>query len=248
MRVSSCVLTMAVAGCALFSSAISCRKANPKATSETATTRGASLAATESGQVEGVPSLAQGCDTTPGITCYRDTARAGFTDEVPDLYPLASWIWFAAAGDSIEISARPTAFIATSLGQERDALQNTAPQFRHRLQNDGVVIIWLSFDQQQADTVPYTLRVWHHGSTSSPLRSTGKAATLTVVSRHKGETFSLVPASIAPTVRDRSQWPIIARTYHVALVSDSLYELCRLPCTAPDTVKLTASVNVVKKF
>jgi hypothetical protein len=238
---------MAVAGCALISSAISSRKANAKATSETATTRGASLA-TQSGQREVVPSLAQGCDTTLAIVCYRGTARAGDVDEDPMMSPMANWIWFGAAGDSIEISTSPPALIASSVGQERDALHNTAPQFRHRLQNDGVVIVWLAFDEQVVDTVPYTLRVWRNGSTSSPLRSTGKAATLTVVSRHKGETFSFVPASIAPTVRDRSQWRIFAKTYKVALVSDSLYELCRLPCTAPDTVKLTASANVVKKF
>ena len=153
-----------------------------------------------------IASLGQSCDTTPVAVCYRGVATPGDADEDPSLTPLASWIWFGAAGDSIQISASPQALIATSAGQERDALQNTAPRFRHRLQTDGVVLVWLAFDEQGVDTLPYTLRVWSTGSASRSLRATGQTATLTVVSRRKNSTFSLVPASVARTIGDRSQW------------------------------------------
>jgi hypothetical protein len=246
MRMSSGV-ALAVAGCTLLRIAISGEKGNAKSISESATTRGASLATSQSGQEEGSPSLAESCDTMPVSICYRGTARPGDADEDPTLSPLANWIWFGAAGDSIEISASPPAFIATSLGQERDSLQNTARRFRQRLQSDGVVIVWLAFDEQ-ADSILYTLRVRHDDAASSRLRPTGQAATLTVMSRHKRDAFSLVPASIAPSVRDRSQWRIFGKAYKVALVSDSLYELCRLPCSAPHIVKLTPSANVIQKF
>lgn len=208
----------------------------------------AGSAATRRHRAEGVPSLAQGCDTRPRTLCYADTARPGDADEDPMLSPIAAWIWFAAAGDSLEVSTSPEAFVYTSIGQERDSLQNTARRFRRRLQSDGVVLVWLAFDEQTADSVPYTLHVQHESAVSRPLRATGEAATLTVVSRHKNSTFSLVPASIAPTVRDRSQWRIFAKTYRVALVGDSLYELCRLPCSSPQIVKLKALANVVAKL
>jgi len=248
MRVSSRVLALAAAGGALFSIVTSCRQGNAKPISESAMPRGASLPTTQSGQEGGAPRFAQDCDPTPMTVCYRGTARPGDSDEDPMLSPMANWIWFRAAGDSIEVSASPSASIATSVGQERDALHNTASRFRHRLKNDGVVIVWLAFDEQVVDTVPYVLRVRHNGSASSLLRPTARRATLTVVSRRKNDTFSLVPASIASTVRDRSRWSMYAKTYNVALVADSLYELCRLPCSSPDTVKLTPSANVVKKF
>jgi len=164
------------------------------------------------------------------------------------LSPMASWILFAAAADSLEISASPQAYIATSAGQEHDASHNTAQQFRTRLQNDGVVLVGLAFDDQGRDVLPYTLRVSRVWPASSALRPRGRSATLTVLSRGKNPMFSLVPLSVASTVRDRSQWKIFATTYKVALASDSLYELCRLPCFAPDTMKLIPSARVTKKW
>jgi hypothetical protein len=244
MRLSS-RLGFAVAACAVLGSAMACMNADAKATSERATTRRVSTAAIRLAREEGASSRTQGCDTARLTTCYRDTARSADVDEDPMLSPRANWIWFAAAGDSLEISASPEAFVSTSIGQERDSLRNTARQFRRRLQSDGVVIVWLSFDEQTADSVPYTLRVRHEGAASRPLQTTGEVATLTVVSRRQNSTFSLVPASLASTVRDRSQWRIFARTYRVALVSDSLYELCRLPCSSPQMVKLTPFARVV---
>ena len=232
----------------LLSLAASCRNSDAKSIPESAATRHGSVAASESRNAGSAPRLAQSCDATPGVLCYQDTARPGDADEDPMLSPLGTWIWFAAAGDSLEISAIPSAAIATSLGQERDSLQNTAPRFRHRVQHDGVVILWLAFDEQVADSVRYTLRVKHDLATASELRPTGQTATLTVMSRGKNDTFSLVPKSVVPHVRDRSWWRMFAKVYKVALVSDSLYELCRLPCSAPRTVLLKPSANVIIRF
>lgn len=194
------------------------------------------------------PSVAS-CDTASMTICYQDTARAGTSDEDPAQYPLADWIWFAVARDSIEISAPAGSAVTTNIGQERDALHNTRGYFRYRALRDGVLLISVSLDETQGATVPYTLQISRGGSpTSGFLRPTGATATLTVISGDKAAAFSLVPGSIASAVRDRSPWRIYAGRFKVALVSDSLYELCRLPCSSPDTVELTPSANVVKKF
>jgi hypothetical protein len=171
------------------------------------------------------------------------------TRDKPVQYPYRDWVWFASAGDSLEISAPSGASIATSIGQERDSLDHTARQFRHRLPHDGVLEVYLNLDETEGNTVPYTLRIVRRDSASNlSLRPTGQTATLSVVSRPEADQFSLVPLSEVPTVRDRSQWRIVARPSKVALVSDSLYELCRLPCASPRIIKLTPSANVITKF
>jgi hypothetical protein len=249
VKVSSHFVKPRVAFCALFGIATSCARGNAKSPADSAGTRPASPHEQRSGQAKATPSLARVCDTTATVVCYRDTARSVPGAADPAGYPLANWIWFAVAGDSIEISAIPPAYVQTSIGEERDSLHNVVQHFRRRFRSDGVVEVFLALREIYGDTVPYTLRVLRSGSGSNAsLRPTGEAATLTVVSRHKGDAFSLVPISIAPNVRDRSQWRIWPMRYKVALVSDSLYELCRLPCSAPDTVKLTPSADLVKKF
>ena len=248
LRLPLRVLALGAAGGALFSMVTACSQGNAKPVSESATTRGARLATPQAGREGSAGRYAQACAPTPTSVCYRGIARPGNADEDPMQSPLADWIWFGAAGDSIEVSASPSAYVATSLGQERDAQNNTALRFRHRLKNDGVVLVWLSFDEQVIATLPYVLRIWHNGSASASLRPTARKATLTVASRRKNDRFSLVPASIASTVRDRSRWTIYAQTYNVALVSDSLYELCRLPCSAPVLIKLSPSIAVIQRF
>jgi hypothetical protein len=58
----------------------------------------------------------------------------------------------------------------------------------------------------------------------------------------------VIPLGVAPTVRDRSMWTVLPRRYRVALLPDSLYELCKIPCSRPDTVKLTPSAYVSKRL
>ena len=245
MKISSRIPSVAL--CAVIGLAASCGSVNAKLPADSATRRVASAPDDRPPQAGSAPGLASFCDTAATVICYQDTARVPAAG--PSEYPLANWIWFAAAGDSIEISANPPATIVTSIGEERDSLNNTARYFRRRFSGDGVVEVFLALEQGYGDTVPYTLSILRSGASSSAsLRPSGQAATLTVVTGHRGESFSLVPLSISPSVRDRSHWRIYGKSYRVALVSDSLYELCRLPCSASDTVKLTPYANVVRKF
>jgi hypothetical protein len=160
----------------------------------------------------------------------------------------AYWIWFGAAGDSTEITVSDGS-IATSLGQEHDQQGNSSPYIRRRLTADGGVTIDVSMAEYGEDSVPYTLTIRRDGpARRRGFRATSERATLNVESQRLAE-FSLIPLSIASTVNNRSQWKAFAgRTHNVALVDDSLYEFCRLPCVRPDTVKLTPSAVVTRRF
>jgi hypothetical protein len=239
-------LTLAISVCSLVATNVSCGRGNAKSRPDNVVSGGASAVANQPREDGGSAADTQSCGTAPMGICYRDTARVSLTGDEPVQYPHRDWVWFAAAGDSIEIWAPSGASVATSIGQERDSLNHTARQFRHRLPRDGVLEIYVFLDGAEGDTVPYTIRILRRGSTS--LTPTGRTATLSVVSRHEADQFSLVPLSLASTVRDRSEWRIVARPYKVALVNDSLYELCRLPCSSPQIVLLTPSATVIKKF
>jgi hypothetical protein len=188
----------------------------------------------------------QSCDSLPIVTCFRDIAHMG---DDPNAGASADWIWFGAAGDSIEIFAPPGSYISTNFGQEHDRLHNTARYFRHRLTSDGVVAIWVTMDEFLGDSLGYTLRIRREGTvTPTWLRATGQWAKLTIESRRQLDPFSVIPMMLARSVRDRSKWKVLPRTYNVALVGDSLYEVCRLPCSSPDTVKLTPSASVTRRY
>jgi hypothetical protein len=159
----------------------------------------------------------------------------------------ADWIWFGAAGDSTEF-VTSDGVISTSLGQERDSGHNTRSYFRQRLAIDGVVSISVSILEPDSDSVPFTLTIRRDGTSRRGLRPTGQRATLVVDSRRIGAEFTLIPLLIASGVNDRSKWKAFVGTYGVALVDDSLYEFCRLPCLRPDTVELTPSAVVTRRF
>ena len=187
------------------------------------------------------------CDSAPSATCFRDTAYGHSLDYDPGWVVESNWIWFGAAGDSVEIVVPHGMYVSTNFGQEHDELKNTASYFRHRLTADGVIELWISADE--TDSIAYSLSIRRVGSHAPPLlRPTGRYATLTVTSRRKAAQFSIVPISLVNSATDRSKWKAFAQTYKVALVSDSLYELCRVPCSRPDTVKLTPSARVTKRY
>ncbi len=203
------------------------------------------------------------CGSPANVVCFHTNAYSHEEPDVANPVLGAHWIWFGTASDSIEISARPDlrspqtgggTYISTSLGQERDSLGNTASHFRRRLASDGVVELSVTFDniigsEIMGDTVGYTLTIGHAAEVSRPaLRTTGKWATLTIVSARATDAFSVVPISIVSSVRDFSKWKVSPRTYNVALTADSLYEVCRLPCSSPDTITLTPSATVSRTF
>ena len=189
------------------------------------------------------------CDSIPGSACFVDTAITHSEADPPDLSPTSQWIIFGAAGDSIEISTTPSGAINSSLGEERDSLHNTAAQFRHRLVADGAIQVWVDLEHNISDTVAYTLRVVHRGPPPpSALRATGQAATLILNSQQATDRYAMIPASIARGGRNLVPWTIAAGRHKVALVTDSLYELCIMPCTRRDTVKLTQSNQITVRF
>jgi hypothetical protein len=165
----------------------------------------------------------------------------------PD-YAIADWIWFGAAGDSVDITSTDGS-VYTNLGQQTDSRHNVVPYFRSRLQNDGVVSISTNMDENDGDSVPYTLRIERVGpEPPAALRMTCERARLTIISPRITDHFSIVPISIAHSVRDLSKWTTFVGTYNVALVPDSLYQVCRVPCVTPDTIRLTPHARVRRRY
>ncbi len=199
------------------------------------------------------------CDA-PATLCFRDTAFMRLLDTEPGRVTEADWLFFAAARDSLEFyvgtggretgGARlSTDFPGNSGYQERDELKNTAPYNRFRMPSDGTVAVWVTASGMIIDTVAYTIRVHRFGTDPTPaFRPTGQRATLTLTSQNKTDRISVVPLGLAGSVRDLSAWTVFPRTYRVALLPDSLYEICRMPCSRRDTVKLTPAANVSKRF
>lgn len=197
------------------------------------------------------------CDTVTAAICLRDTAfqheESGYS--IPVLG--ADWILFGAAGDSIEIYASPDknashvgrAYVSTNFGHESTATGNTAPYRRLRLTTDGIVSVWVTLDSELGDSVGFTLMIHHVGPTHvASLQMSGRSSKLAISSASETDRFSVVPASLARSVRDLSKWTVFPRPYKVALVPDSVYEICRSPCMTPDTAKLTAPTNAIKRY
>ncbi len=153
-------------------------------------------------------------------------------------------IWFGTAGDSLEVTSTQGS-VYTNLGQQTDSLHNVVQYFRARLQDDGVVAISTNMDVNDGDNVPYTLRIERVGpKPGAALRQTCEQAKLTVTSSRLADHFSIVPVSIAHSIHDLSKWTTFTGIYNVALVSDSLYRLCQVPCVTPDTIKLLPGASV----
>jgi hypothetical protein len=223
-----------------------CRKASDRATS--AATANASSATAQAADSKDDRYRAElTCTPGPETLCLRDTAIIRSDANHNDIYATADWILFAAGGDSVEVSTIPPGAVATNLGQERDSLHNTAAYFRHRFTGDGVLQVWVSLDES-SDTVPYTLRLRHVGSQPAALAATAQSATIRLVAPRQTDRFSVVPASRARRVKDLSPWTVPLGVHKVALVADSLYEVCRVPCSAAETVRLTPSTVVTKRF
>ena len=185
------------------------------------------------------------CSPTLNSLCLIDTAITHGDVDPPDISPTSQWIIFAAAGDSLELSTTPPGALNTSLGEERDSLHNTAAQFRHRVAVDGAVQVWISLDNI-SDTVAYVMRLAHRGPPPPPvLLATGHTATLILDSKKQIERYAIVPVSLVEGVHSLAPWTVAVGTHKVALVGDSLYQLCIMPCARRDTVKLTPSSRTV---
>lgn len=190
--------------------------------------------------------LATVCDTTGQQICLRDTAYAETHDGVTGVD--RDWIWFGKAHDSIEVLGDEGSFISTNLGTEHDADHNNVPYFRSRLTHDGIVVVTIVFLDRGA-LVPYELRIRRERpDPAAALRPTGKWARLNIISAAATDPFTVIPLSLLPSVSDVTPWTVLAMPYNIALLSDSLYQVCRVPCTSPDTVRLVPGARVTRKY
>jgi len=110
---------------------------------------------------------------------------------------------------------------------------------------DGVLRVSVSVNEMLGDTVPYVLRLNRPGI-GQPQRETGSTALLTISTKKKNSSFTLLP--LGRHAEDPKPWSVFATTYKVALQSDSLFELCQLPCSRPDTIKLSPGSIVRKSY
>jgi hypothetical protein len=238
---ASCVIVALFCGL-VVSTLVSC--GDPKAPSSATNAQphaaaAVSQRATDPNSLTFVPA----CDSAHGVLCFRDTAYVeAFPDEPP--FTTKSWIWFGTAGDSVEVFAGAGTAMSTNFGQE-SFNGNTAPYFRHRLVTSGVLQTLVTMSDGRGDTVEYVFRIRRDGPIApAALSATGQRARIDLPATRSSDRFAIIPLSVLPTVRDISAWQVDRGRYNVALVHDSLYQVCRLPCLNADTITLRPSSSV----
>ena len=91
------------------------------------------------------------------------------------------------------------------------------------------------------DPYPYWFRAarYRRSAPNASLALTGARATVRAGSwLHGRDSFSIVPLSMVSRVKDPSSWKVPAGTWVVALVKDSLYDVCYKRCVRHDTIRL----------
>lgn len=183
------------------------------------------------------------CPPQPAAFCFHDSAyyREGPRD--PYGMPQQDWIVFGGAGDSVDLLAGPQLHtsIQTNRGDDLMPDRSNAPYFRRRLVSDGVVAATVFIDvNSDTDPYPYWLRVSRTSKASNaPPALTGARATIIARSGSNWrDSFSIVPVSMVSRVKNLSNWKVPAGTWVVALVRDSLYDVCYKRCVHHDTIRL----------
>ena len=245
-RTAACVLALGT-----IALVAACRGDDRHPTTRAAAAQPGQMASTRTAQL----SAAENCNSDKTVACFRDTAYSHDEPSLPNPVLRTRWIWFGSVGDSLEFSAQVDtvqeigrAYLSTNLGQEHDSKNNTAPFVRRRLKSDGIVEVFVGIDEILGDTVPYSLAVRRVESGPSALNPTGRFARLNIVSAHVTDSFTVVPARLGGATANRSHWRVFARPYNVALLTDTLYEVCRLPCLSPDTIVLKPAAHVIRKY
>ena len=192
--------------------------------------------------------MGEECPPQPTAFCFQDSAYYRQYPSDPYGSPQQDWILFGVAGDSLDLLAGPKASIQTNVGIDHLANHNDAPYFRRRLRKDGVVTATVLIDvNSDTDPYPYWFRVGRWSSAPhTPLALSGGRATLVVGSwRNSRDSFSIVPLSMVSGVKDLSTWRMSTGTWVVALVKDSLYDVCYKHCVHHDTIRLRPFRRVV---
>jgi hypothetical protein len=195
--------------------------------------------------------IREACPRQPTAVCFQDSAYYREYPSDPYGMPRQDWIIFGNAGDSVDLLAGPEAAVQTNLGVDHLANRNDAPYFRRRLRRDGVVAANVLIDvNSDTDPYPYWFRVAREPSAPhAPLTLTGDRATVIAGSwRNPRDSFSIVPVSMVSRAKDLSSWKVPAGTWVVALVKDSLYDVCYKRCVRHDTIRLRSfkRVTIVK--
>jgi hypothetical protein len=191
------------------------------------------------------------CPPSKGVLCIQDTAYVGHREGDGNIEAVGTVLWFGHRGDSLVLSAHASA-VQTTIGDDKDAAHNNVPHFHGRIPKDGTMTIWTTMEEERGDSVRYTLRVEDMpGGPSSPgLEATGETARLILPSPspQKFVEISVIPVSQLRPGIDRAAWKTYPGKHKVVLTRDSLYEVCRLPCVSPRTVKLRAEHAVTARY
>jgi hypothetical protein len=191
------------------------------------------------------------CSATASRFCFADTAfiSSDALEPNPQSDARAWFIVFASRGDSIEIRGPKQSSLITNIGQERTSANFTANYFRRRLDRDQAVEIWVDMDAVAGDSVSFVLNVQLIRGASDGPRLSGAVATLRIAAPGSKDAFSLLPATLLALRPRPRDWAIHPnRTYKIALADDSLYQLCRIPCVAPEMIILKAGHQVLRHF
>lgn len=149
------------------------------------------------------------------------------------------------------MSASADASLSTHEGESSGEGRRDPSYYRHQhVATDGVIAVTIIHQSSfLPDTLEYNFIVRRTGAPASgAFAPTGGFATLIVAGRTRADSFSIVPLAVSHAVRDRRRWQVSAQTYNVALVPDSFYELCSVPCAKPDTVALKPGARVAVRF
>jgi hypothetical protein len=197
-----------------------------------------------------------------GGFCFRDTTTSyvfGWEAYV------GWWVVFAGSGDSLVVFASADSVGAdpSTVGILRTAtltpfIESASIGMRQvpaaRVTQTGTwnLNVGIQVEAHPA-SVPYLMRIvpveFGHGVFAARLRPTGQRARLVTPADTTG-LFALIPNSVAVDLapKDYAMWEIRPGDHQVLLVADTLYRICRLPCTKLDSVVLTPGSYVVKRF
>lgn len=190
---------------------------------------------------------ADGCVAAPDVVCFRDTAFAHTYPGEAMPVTMKDWLFIGHAGDSVEFRVPTGGYIWTNVGVERDAAHNNVDYFRYRLTRDRLIHLWITLDGV-SDSIPYTLSFRRiRPQSANVIAVKGLWSTLRLDSTRNSDRFSVTPIALDP-LSDPSDWVVGPGSYNVPMLGDSLYKICRIPCTIVDTVRLSAGKPVIKRL
>jgi hypothetical protein len=183
-----------------------------------------------------------------GDLCLEGTAFGHSIDTDPGWVVEANWILFVEPGDTTRVEVRPLRGATASTVLR--APGNSAQQIPEVVSTaSGVLWVFSVLDPSRSggDTIPYKIQVHRRGA-GTRTRPAGSSAGLTIESASANDRFSVVPLSLVGGLASREQWAVPRGAFRVALLQDSLYEVCRLACVAPDTVRLVPGGTALKRY